>query len=206
MQTAYADESGDTGYIAGASPLFVLTAFLPLEPEALITCVIGARRKLGKPETFEFHFRQGNNKILNVFFDAIASQPITLLVAAIHKGNAPNVLQRRGKVGLYIHSLGGLALRSPVTLNNVKLHIDGTGSQKSFVRALTIGVRRICQESGRREQGFKEIRILSSAHPLIQCADMLAGAASEQARASKSVWLNKLNLKELVWWEEEFTV
>lgn len=204
MRTAYADESGDTGYKPGASPLFALAVLMPLDPEALMNRVIEARRRLGKPETFEFHFRQANEKILLTFFEAVTGERLNLLVAAIHKAGVPEEVRREGKTGLYIHGLSGLALRSQIALSDVKLHLDGTGSQKIFVQALKNGVRLACRKAGRRDQNFKEIRILSSTHPLIQCADMFAGAAYERVETRKSKWFAMIKPEKLIWWEEKF--
>ncbi len=206
MKTAYADESGDVGYefSSGSSDVFTLVVIIPYDPESLINRIVEARRKLRKLETFEFHFRQADKNICQIFFESIAAEKSILLAAIIHKISASEELQRRGKTGLYIHALSGLALRSPIPLNNVKLHLDGTGSQKEFVQSLKNGVRNSCREAERREQNFKEIRILNSTHPLIQCADMLAGTVAQQVESKQSAWLKMIQFDRLVWWEEKF--
>jgi hypothetical protein len=208
MSAAYADESGDPGYQfqAGSSPLFVITILLPSEPEALLNRVLDARRRLGKPETFEFHFPQARQEIRRVFFEAVAPEAWSLFTAVIHKRHSPPALRQAGKRGLYVHSLGGLALRAPVPFDGVKLHLDGTGSQKEFIQALKTGVRAVCREAGRPAQSFKEIRILNSSHPLIQCADMVTGAVAEQAATGQSVWYRLIQAKVGIWWEENFGV
>jgi hypothetical protein len=177
---------------------------LPSEPEALINRVLDVRRRLGKPETFEFHFQQANEKIRRGFFEAVAPEPWSVVAAVIHKQSASPAFRQAGKRGLYVHSLGGLALRAPVALNGVKLHLDGTGSQKDFIQFLKIGIRALCREAKRPEQSFKEIRILNSTHPLIQCADMVTGAVAEQAATRQSVWYRMIQAKVRVWWDEDF--
>lgn len=206
FRTAYADEHGDAGYQfqSGSSSLFVLSILLPHRPESLLNRVIAARRQLSKPETFEFHFHESNAQTRRRFFESITDEQIGLLVAVIHKENAPLELRRLGKVGLYVHALSGLVLRSPVAFEKTKLHLDGTGSQKEFVQSLKNEVRDKCRTSQRREQNFNEIRILNSTHPLIQCADMLAGAATAQIERGQSEWLAMLQCEPYVWWEEKF--
>lgn len=208
MKTGYADESGDAGYefSVGSSDLFTLVVVIPHDPESLINRIVEARRKLRKPETFEFHFRQATENICQTFFESVAPEKLILLAATIHKANAGDVLQRTGKTGLYIHALSGLALRSPIPLNNIKLHLDGTGSQKEFIQSLKNGVRNVCREAGQREQNFKDIRLLNSTHTLIQCADMFAGAVAQQAESKQSVWLNLIRFVDLIWWEEKFAI
>lgn len=58
INAAYADESGDPGYHfdAGSSPHFVMAIVVPEWPEQLIDRIVAARRALGKPATYEFHF------------------------------------------------------------------------------------------------------------------------------------------------------
>ncbi len=206
MLNAYADESGDPGYefAAGSSHLFVVGVLLPLEPEELINRITEARRRLGKPETFEFRFHQANLAIRHAFFDAILDSPWHLLAAIIDKRAAPNALRREGKTGLYIHALGGLALRSSMPLSQVKLHLDGTGAQKRFVRDLKNGVRQLCRQNGRPGQNYKEIRILNSTHPLIQCADMLTGAVVERAISDQPDWMKPVMSRLLVEGMERF--
>jgi len=208
MKTGYADESGDAGYefSSGSSDLFTLVVVIPYDPESLINRIVEARRKLHKPETFEFHFRQANENICQSFFESVAPEELILLAAIIHKTNAGDGLQRTGKTGLYIHALSGLALRSPIPLNNIKLHLDGTGSQKEFIQSLKNGVRNACREAGQREQNFKDIRLLNSTHTLIQCADMFAGAVAQQTESKQSTWLNLIQFVDLVWWEEKFAI
>jgi hypothetical protein len=206
LRTAYADESGDTGYefATGSSSHFILTILLPLDPEALIDRVAEARRQLHKPETFEFHFRESTEQIRHIFFGNLASEKFSALIAVIHKRRAPLELRRRGKSGLYIWAIGGLALRAPFALDQVKLHLDGARSQKRFVQLLKVGVRETCRIAQRPEQNFKEIRVLESAHPLIQCADMLTGASAQHVETGYSLWWAMLHPEPAIWWEEKF--
>jgi hypothetical protein len=204
MRTAYGDESGDTGYefASGSSPLFVVVILLPHEPEALINSVVAARRKLKKPETYEFHFKQATALVRSAFFGAIAGDQYDLYAAVLAKRQVSESIRRDGKAGLYIHALGGLALRAPARLDDVKLYLDGTGSQKNFVQALKNGVRGICREAGRREQNFGEIRILNSTHPLIQCVDMLTGVMAERAASGRSREWPQIRSHVRVEWDE----
>ncbi len=203
---AYADESGDTGYLfeAGSSSRFVLTVLLPLEPETLVNQVLAARRQLNKPETFEFHFNRADARVRQIFFEYLAPQKFHWLAAVVHKTKAPPDLRAHGKAGLYGYVLTGLALRAPFPLATVKLNLDGSGGQKAFLQTVKLTVREACRVAGRREQNFKDIRVLNSTHPLIQCADMLTGAFAAQVETGQAGWLNPLLPPPGVWWEETF--
>lgn len=206
MLSAYADERGDTGYRfdKNSSPRFVFVTFLPADPESVLNKITDARRQLKKPETYEFHFSKSDNTVRSMFFKAIANERLRVWVAAIYKRQTPPELQAQGKAGLYIRAIAGLALRAPIALNEVKLHLDATGKHHEFMQALKNGVRAKCREAGKPDQNVKEIRGLNSIHPLIQCADMLAGAADLRAETGGSIWWDKLLAKSVVWWDERF--
>lgn len=103
---AYADESGDTGYAFdhGSSKHFVLAVVLPEQPEQTIDLLLSLRRSLGKAATYEFHFHQADARIRSLFFEAIRTEPVTLLAAIIHKQFAPADFRRLGKLGVYSHA------------------------------------------------------------------------------------------------------
>ena len=109
-----------------------------------------------------------------------------------------------GKQGLYNHAIAGLCLRSPVPLHKCKLHLDGSGKQARFLNHLKTAVRYACRLAERPEQGFKDIRVLDSGNPLIQCADMITGAASEKAEKGHSAWMAMLSDKVAVSRVENF--
>ena len=203
---AYADESGDPGYAfsENASPRFVLGAILPEQPEQLIDRLLALRRALGKPATFEFHFRQANANMRQAFFEVIQTEPVNLLIAVIHKQYAPADFRRLGKSGIYSHALAGLALRAPVRLADCKLFLDGSGKQRVFLQGLKSQVRWACRVAGNLEQSWQDIRLLDSTHPLIQCADMITGAVAEHLNHEDKRWLDAIAPKIGVLWHERF--
>lgn len=203
---AYADESGDAGYAfdANSSPRFVMGIVLPQEPEQLVDRLLALRRALGRPATFEFHFRQADAKTRQAFFDVLRGEPLHVLAAVIHKQFAPADFRRLGKQGIYSHALAGLSLRAPFRMSGCRLHLDGSGKQKLFLQRLKSNVRWACRVAGRPEQGFADIRLLDSAHALIQCADMVTGAAAEFANHGDERWLSSLRAQMPLYWEERF--
>jgi hypothetical protein len=83
-----------------------------------------------------------------------------------------------------------------------KLHLDGKGKQREFMQSLKSNIRWACRVANRPEQSFREIRLLESAHPLIQYADMVTGAISAHVNNEDSRWFEMLsNHSELVWHE-----
>lgn len=203
---AYADESGDPGYAfnQNASPRFALGVILPEQPEQLIDRLLVLRRALGRPATFEFHFRQANANLRQAFFEAIQTERLNVLLAVIHKQYAPADFRRLGKSGIYSHALAGLALRAPAKLSDCKLYLDGSGKQREFLQGLKSQVRWACRVAGHVEQSWQDIRLLDSTHPLIQCADMITGAVAEYANHGDERWLNAVAPKVSVLWHERF--
>jgi hypothetical protein len=206
LNYAYADESGDTGYRfeASSSPRFVLSMIAPEQEEAFVDCLLGLRRSLHKPAAFEFHFRQNDDRVRAAFFDAIMPLRFDVLIATIDKRKAPADFRRRGKAGLYAHALAGLALRAPVPLRNCKLYLDGSGGQTHFLQELKASVRYACRVAGRPDQNFRDIRLLESSNPLIQCADMIAGAAADSAEKGHSMWRERFAVNVVADWHEDF--
>jgi hypothetical protein len=86
IRDAYADESGDPGYrfSENSSPRFVVGVVLPEQPEPLIDRLLALRRRLGRPATYEFHFRQSDARLRNAFFATLTMEKLQLLVAVIH--------------------------------------------------------------------------------------------------------------------------
>lgn len=203
---AYADESGDTGYLFdhGSSKYFVLAVILPEQPEGTIDLLLSLRRNLGKAATYEFHFHQADERTRSLFFRTIQAEPVTVLAPIIHKQFAPSDFRRLGKLGLYSHALAGLGLRASFALTDCKLHLDGKGKQREFLQALKSNIRWACRVADRPEQSFREIRLLESAHPLIQYADMVTGALSAYANNESSQWFDLLSTQIRLVWHERF--
>ena len=206
LSYAYADESGDTGYQfeASSSPRFVVGIVIPDQPEQVIDQLLMARRLLGRSTHFEFHFRQSDAIVRQAFFAAIEPLSFKAMIAVIHKQSAPNDFRRAGKLGMYSHALAGMALRSPIKLDNCKLHLDGAGHPKTFLRELRNAVRFACRAAGKPHQNFHDIRVLDSANSLVQCADMITGAAAEDAEYGHSEWLAHIASKVVLNWQERF--
>ena len=203
---AYADESGDTGYKfnAGSSRYFVLGILFPEDPEQTIDRILSLRRTLGKSTTYEFHFRQADERVRSSFFEAIQEEPVQFLAAIIHKPFAPGDFRRLGKLGVYSHALAGIGLRASFPLNQCKLHLDGSGKQKQFLQSLKSNVRWACRVADRPAQSWGDIRLLTSAHPLIQYTDMLTGAVMEAVNHQNSQWLDLVSHQTTLLWYERF--
>ena len=203
---AYTDESGDTGYDLhhGGSTHFVLGIVLPADPEATIDRIVTLRRSLNKAATYEFHFHQADSRVCTQFFTKIPDQNDKILVAVVHKQFAPNDFRRLGRIGLYSHTVAGLGLSTPFTLAKCKLHLDGSGRQKAFLQMLQTNVRWACRVAGHPQQSFKEIRLLESAHPLIQYADMVTSAVASQVNGQDAPWFRLLEDKLTLVWHERF--
>ena len=202
----YVDESGDAGYHldAGSSRRFVVGIVFPDQPEQVIDSLLALRRKLGKPATFEFHFRQSDAVTRTAFFETLGNEPVLGLIAVIHKEFAPADFRRLGKVGLYSHALASLGLKAPFPLGQCRLFLDGKGKQKQFLQQVKSNVRWACRVAGRAEQSPQDIRLLNSAHALIQCADMFTGAVAEHVNHGDTRWIKMLSSERTLIWNERF--
>lgn len=203
---AYSDESGDTGYAfdAGSSRYFVLGVIFPEKPEQTVDRILALRRTLGKAVTYEFHFRQADERVRRSFFAAIQDEPVKFLAAIVHKPFAPGDFRRMGKLGVYSHALAGAGLRTPFPLNQCKLHLDGSGKQRQFLQLLKSNVRWACRLVNQPAQSWGEIRLLESSHPLIQYADMVTGAVMESVYHGNAQWLNLVAHQAILLWHERF--
>jgi hypothetical protein len=65
-------------------------------------------------------------------------------------------------------------------------------------------VRWACRVANRPEQSFRDIRLLDSAHSLIQCADMVTGAVAEYINKDDPQWLDMISSHITVLWHERF--
>jgi len=203
---AYADESGDAGYKfdTGSSRYFVMGVIFPEKPEQTIDRILTLRRTLGRSVTYEFHYRQADERVRDSFFVAVQEEPVKFLAAIIHKPFAPRDFRRLGKLGVYSHALAGIGLRAPFPLNQSKLHLDGSGKQKQFLQSLKSNVRWACRVADRPAQSWGDIRLLKSAHPLIQYADMFTGAVMDAVNHLNSRWLNLVLPQTTLLWHERF--
>ena len=203
---AYADESGDTGYQfdAASSPRFVLGIVIAEQPEQMIDKLLALRRKLGRPTTHKFHYRLTDAIERRAFFETVQYEPIRVFAAVIHKQHAPRDFRKQGKLGLYSHAIAGLCLRASIEFKHCKLLLDGGSKQKQFIDQLKSSVRWARRVANRPEQSFQNIRMLDSGNPLIQCADMITGAAAEQAEKGASKWMDMLAPSVSLVWHERF--
>jgi hypothetical protein len=85
-----------------------------------------------------------------------------------------------------------------------ELHLDGKGKQRGFLQSLKSNMRWACRVANRPEQSFREVRLLESAHPLLQYADMVTGAISAYANNQDSRWFEMLSTPISVMWRERF--
>ena len=72
----FVDESGDTGLKVeqGSSELFTVVLVVFEENDEAQACddrITLLRRELGKPDRFEFHFRENSDRIRQAFFEAV---------------------------------------------------------------------------------------------------------------------------------------
>lgn len=166
--------------------------------------IVTLRRNLQKAANYEFHFHQADTRVCTRFFETIPQQKDKILVAVLHKQFAPNDFRRLGRTGLYSHAVAGLGLRAPFVLSACKLHLDGSGRQKEFLQTLKTNVRWACRVAGHPQQSFQEIRLLESAHPLIQYADMVTSAIAAHVNGQTASWFSLIETQLTLLWHERF--
>jgi len=181
-----------------------LGVILPAQPETTLDRIVALRRSLDKAATYEFHYHQADDRVCRHFFETVPDEADKVFIAVLHKRFAPADFRRLGKMGVYSHALAGLGLRAPFPLSMCKLHLDGSGRQKAFLQTLKTNIRWACRVAGRPQQSFKDIRLLESAHPLIQYADMVTGAVAAYVNGQDTRWFTLLSAQSTLLWHERF--
>jgi hypothetical protein len=179
----YIDESGDAGFRVeqGSSPVFVaaMVIFDDAEDAAFTRRLIegSAARLIHKGE---FKFSKTRTDVRDRFFQAVAAGPFRVRAIVVQKDVIRSDHLRSDKESFYEFFVKQMLRHDGGRLSDAKVIIDGSGDRE-FRQKLSTAVRKKVREGAVRDCRFSDSRT----DPLIQLADMCAGAVHRSFRTDR---------------------
>ena len=179
----YIDESGDAGFRVerGSSPVFVaaMVIFQDADDAALTRDLIkgSAARLLHKGE---FKFSKSRDEVRDRFFRAVAAGPFRVRAIVVEKARIHSAVLRSEKESFYEFFVKQMLRHDNGRLTNARVIIDGSGD-RAFRQKLSVAIRRKVRDGAIRDCRFSDSRT----DPLIQLADMCAGAIARSFRTDR---------------------
>ena len=179
----YIDESGDAGFRVerGSSPVFVaaMVIFQDADDAALTRDLIkgSAARLLHKGE---FKFSKSRDEVRDRFFRAVAAAPFRVRAIVVEKALIHSAVLRSEKGSFYEFFVKQMLRHDNGRLTNARVIIDGSGD-RAFRQKLSVAIRRKVRDGAIRNCRFSDSRT----DPLIQLADMCAGAIARSFRTDR---------------------
>lgn len=180
----FIDESGDPGFKVekGSSPVFVVSMVIfDSETDAKTThdAIEQLRRELGVEPEFKFNKLYNPHK--DQFFDVIAHQRFRTRSIVVQKHLVYSPALRASKESFYKFFVRIMLQHDGGALVDASIVIDGSGDRQ-FKRAMRSYLRQHLDERSVRKVRLKDSR----KDPLIQLADMVAGAIARSYRVDRS--------------------
>ena len=170
------DEAGDVSFTfeKGASRYFVVAAIATPSPETLRDLLVQVRRESKLPETYEFKFHSlTSSRLRKRVFYAIAHAEFEAWAVIVDKTSLPDTFRIMSGLDFYLYFVSELIRLIPVEKSQGSTMILDEFGSATRVRT---ELRRVLKARGIPKQ-FKRIVIRrSEIEPLIQIADLVAGA------------------------------
>jgi len=178
------DESGDAGFTVarGSSPPFAVAMAVFAEPAEAKRARDIVRRLLGRVHRRpEFKFNKCRNEVRDAFFEAVKDQTFVVRALVVRKDRIWSERLRADDESLYRFFIKSVVKLDDQKLKNAKVIIDGSGD-RAFRRSLTTYLRRHAAQGAVAEVSIRDSR----AEPLLQLADMCAGAIARSYRTDRA--------------------
>jgi hypothetical protein len=180
----FIDESGDPGFkvAKGSSPLFVAAMVVFHDRTAAAQVQEVVRKLLGRIHRRpEFKFNKCRNEVRDAFFTAIHHESFVVRAVVVRKELIWSELLRTNDESFYRFFIKSMVKFDNRTLKNAKVIIDGSGD-RAFRRSLRSYLRHHVAPGA-----IDEVRIRDSrSEPLLQLADMCAGAIARSYRTDRA--------------------
>ena len=180
----FIDESGDPGFkvARGSSPLFVAAMVVFDDRAAAARTREVVRKLLGRIHRRpEFKFNKCRNEVRDAFFKAVGRESFIVRAVVVRKELIWSEHLRTNDESFYRFFIKSMVRFDNQTLKNAKVIIDGSGD-RTFRRSLATYLR----HHGARGT-IDEVRIRDSrSEPLLQLADMCAGAIARSYRTDRA--------------------
>ncbi|MFC5358056.1 DUF3800 domain-containing protein [Azospirillum himalayense] len=179
----FIDESGDPGFKTekGSTPIFVASmVILRDNDDARITEDAIRRLLVDLRCAPEFKFNKCDFEKRDAFFQAVRTLPFRVRAIAVEKNVIYSPHIRCDKERFYEFFVAQMMTHDGNTLQDAKVIIDGSGDRE-FRKKLGARLRREMGPGRLRDVRFKD----SVADPLLQLADMCAGAIARSYRTNR---------------------
>jgi Protein of unknown function (DUF3800) len=183
----FLDESGDTSFKieSGSSPYFTVALVLfeeTDEAQAADDRIQLLKRELGKPEAFEFHFKENSDAVRQSFFSAVAPYSFFYFGIVIDKAKVYGE-SLTTKDAFYKYVCGLIFESAKPYLDNAIVKIDRSGN-RDFQNQLSSYLKK--KINPHEHQSNKHIQKVvsqdSASNNLLQLADMVCGAITRSYR------------------------
>ncbi len=171
------DESGDGSFnfAKGASRYFVVAVIATQNPDALRNLLVDVRQKAHLPKSFDFHFNSlASAKLRNLLFESLCQADFEAWGIIVDKTTLPDTFKFLiSGLDFYLYFVSELIRQIPaVKREGGTLILDEYGYPEQTRNEL----KRI-MKAREIKHGFRRITIRrSQSEPLIQVADLVAGA------------------------------
>ncbi|MEQ8293379.1 MAG: DUF3800 domain-containing protein [Roseovarius sp.] len=189
----FIDESGDPGFKVerGSSPIFVtsMVIFDTAEDANQATKEISALRGRLRVKP-EFKFNKSHRAVRDAFFEGVSDLPFRTRYVVVQKNLIYSDALRTVKDSFYKFFVRNMMQHDGGALVRAKVVIDGSGDRQ-FKRAFRSYLRKHIDADCVRKVDLKD----SVKDPLVQLADMTAGAIARsyrQDRADSNRWRSAL--------------
>lgn len=170
------DEAGDVSFSfsKGASRYFVMAMVATTNPDGVRATLAGIRRQAHLPASFDFHFnRLASTKLRHLVFSELRDADFEARALVADKTTLPDTFRVMAGLDLYLYFVSELIRQIPAEARaDGILILDEFGSAEQTRREL----RRVLKARA-IDHGFRRIAVRrSESEPLIQAADLVAGA------------------------------
>ena len=197
----FIDESGDPGFKVdqGSSPVFVAAMVIfQTGGDAAATQAQIAGSAARRMHKGEFKFSKSRDDVRDAFFNAVRGCPFAVRAIAVRKSQIYSPYLRTDKETFYEFFVKQVLRHDSGSLDAAKVVIDGSGD-RAFRRQLSTAIHKRVRAGAVKQCRFSD----SKADPLIQLADMCAGAIARSYRTDRTDalrWRNMLRPRiEDVW-------
>src|SRR3989338_2367553 len=185
----FIDDSGDPGFKLdrGSTPVFVIACVIfddELEAEKTAVSIKELRRKIKKPDNFEFKFNKSNRELRLKFLKHIASFKLRVRAIVFEKKKIRSSELKTSKQSFYNYAIKMVLKHNFGTIKNAKLRLDGHGD-RLYKREVIKYLRN--ELNNPNEKIFQKLQFVDSrSNVLIQLADMVAGSIHRVHQVNKN--------------------
>lgn len=180
----FIDESGDPGFkiAKGSSPIFVAAMVIFQSSEA----ALDAQRKIGELQQQvrvhpEWKFQKCDEERRDAFFNGIAGLSFETRAVAVRKELIYSTHLMNDKNSFYSFFVRMMMKNDGGMLREAKVVIDGSGD-RSFKKQFKAYIRKYIPSDCVKDVSLKD----SKSDPLVQLADMVAGAIARSYRTDRT--------------------